>query len=73
MNCQYCGSKIFEDDRTCERCGAPNLSVKFVEKDTFGEWMQMIEMFSPEDYSYSENTIVEGIGNQLLYKYYHNQ
>jgi len=24
MNCAYCHSKIFEDDRTCPRCGAPN-------------------------------------------------
>ena len=24
MNCQYCHSKIFEEDRTCPQCGAPN-------------------------------------------------
>jgi ribosomal protein L37E len=23
MNCEYCGSQIFENDRTCTRCGAP--------------------------------------------------
>ena len=29
MNCEYCQSRIFENDRTCPRYGAPN---KFVEK-----------------------------------------
>ena len=25
MNCEYCKSKIFETDRVCDRCGAPNI------------------------------------------------
>lgn len=23
MNCKFCGTQIFESDRTCVRCGAP--------------------------------------------------
>lgn len=25
MNCEYCGSRVFEADRVCDRCGAPNI------------------------------------------------
>jgi predicted amidophosphoribosyltransferase len=61
MNCDHCQSKIFESDRTCPQCGAPNNNI-IQKKECFGEVMCQIE-----------NGMVEvrrGIDDQLLYVYY---
>jgi hypothetical protein len=47
MNCEYCHSKIFEDDRTCPQCGAPNESFIPVKQKAicFGELCRQIENY----------------------------
>lgn len=61
MNCEYCQSKIFNEDRVCQRCGAPNIR-KNKRDYTFGEIMMKIE----------SEPIVEGFpGNQLMFTYRH--
>jgi hypothetical protein len=36
MNCEYCQSKVFETDRNCPQCGAPNVSYQIEEnQDTY--------------------------------------
>jgi len=61
MNCAHCLSKIFESDRCCPQCGAPNDGFP-LKKECFGDLMRQIE-----------NQKIEmrgGINNQLLYVYY---
>jgi len=61
MNCSYCQSKIFEKDRVCSRCGAPNTQDnKMI--NTFGGLMIVLESYP----------IVEGVpGNPLMFTYNH--
>jgi len=42
MNCQYCRSKIFENDRVCPQCGAPN-ERSIVEKQKFITYGSLIK------------------------------
>lgn len=61
MNCSWCQSKIFDSDRVCPMCGAPNIQIKN-EIDTFGKLMMHIE----------SDTYVGGCReNKLLFTYYH--
>jgi DNA-directed RNA polymerase subunit RPC12/RpoP len=63
-NCEYCGSKIFETDRSCVKCGAPILPMK---KAQMEKWMYeaLTESFRPA-------TTVRSEGTKLLYTYYHD-
>lgn len=47
MNCEYCGSRIFESDRVCDRCGAPNKNHFEKRQETYGEYFREIERNSP--------------------------
>ena len=47
-NCQYCNSRIFDDDRNCPSCGAPILNNKKTKEDkTFREIFKEIEECKP--------------------------
>jgi hypothetical protein len=63
MNCSYCNSKIFETDKTCSRCGAPNITnfnVGDNDNDegskTFGQFIAEIERYDPKDISLDVDT-----------------
>jgi len=44
MNCQYCHNKIFEKDRFCPSCGAPNYFIEEdVETSSYGAFINMLE------------------------------
>jgi len=45
MQCAYCSSRIFETDRVCPRCGAPNiiLFTRPEKEDSYGMWLRDIE------------------------------
>jgi len=62
LSCKYCGSKIFETDRSCVKCGAP-ISMAEVKRDTFGEFMRDVERGEPASF------VKGGIGNPLLFEY----
>lgn len=55
MNCEYCGSRIFDSDRVCDRCGAPNKIVSnsvgvragSINKDIFGDLIRAAEENEP--------------------------
>lgn len=36
MNCEYCGSRIFDSDRVCDRCGAPNIGAYKIPDRAYG-------------------------------------
>ena len=56
MNCEYCGSLIFSNDRCCPKCGAP-IIIKNNEYTTIGM---------------NSNITVNGNSvNKLLYVYSH--
>jgi len=39
IHCQYCGSRVMPQDRTCMKCGAPPPVVS-EEIETWGEWVE---------------------------------
>lgn len=49
MFCQYCESKIFEEDRVCNRCGAPTKysSEEFEEIEEAEECIEVPELNTP--------------------------
>lgn len=47
MNCEYCGSRVFETDRVCDRCGAPNKNHFEKKQETYGEYFREVERNSP--------------------------
>lgn len=57
LNCEYCGSKIFETDRSCVKCGAP-ISMAEVKRDTFGEFMRDVERGEPASFVREELVIL---------------
>ena len=56
MNCQYCGSKLFESDRTCPQCGAPNIrQVEIKSINKWGYFVEMLESTSPKEFYKGKN------------------
>lgn len=53
MQCEYCSSRIFETDRVCPRCGAPNITHFETLKpgDPFGLWIKDIETQTPAEFA----------------------
>lgn len=50
MNCEYCGSRVFETDRVCDRCGAPSgVRSSSKQQDCFGDFIKLIEENEPQE------------------------
>lgn len=47
MNCKYCDTKLFENDRKCPSCGAPIKQSLDRKENTFGQFIKKIENNNP--------------------------
>jgi hypothetical protein len=54
MNCLYCGNKIFEYDRFCPSCGAPNKTEKEYLKDSDNIEKEYLKYNDFESYAKNE-------------------
>jgi hypothetical protein len=59
MNCEYCGTKLFAEERSCSKCGAPNdvsFEVKLSNHESVGVWLADMEKYEPVKIDYNEST-----------------